>query len=119
MGALGASGSVFANALANSADVVIGLGTRYTDFTTASNTLFAPDAAFVNINVAELDAHKEAGLPLVGDAREVLAELAELLGDHAVAPAYRTQVQEAAGGPVLVWAPHQRPIDGYGPPDRW
>ena len=62
--ALGASGSVFANALANEADVIIGIGTRYTDFTTASNTLFTnPDVQFVNINVTELDAYKESGSP--------------------------------------------------------
>ena len=70
--ALGASGSVFANALANEADVIIGIGTRYTDFTTASNTLFTnPDVQFVNINVTELDAYKESGLALIGDAREI------------------------------------------------
>ena len=77
--ALGASRSVFANALANEADVIIGIGTRYTDFTTASNTLFTnPDVQFVNINVTELDAYKESGLALIGDAREIITELAEL-----------------------------------------
>ena len=81
--ALGASGSVFANALANQADLIIGIGTRYTDFTTASNTLFAnPEVKFVNLNVTELDAYKESALGLVGDARESLRELTELLADH-------------------------------------
>ena len=95
--ALGASGSVFANKLANDADLIIGIGTRYTDFTTASNTLFRnPDVQFVNLNVTELDAYKESALGLVGDARESIAELAELLGDHSVSAEYRAEVEQAA-----------------------
>ena len=95
--ALGASGSVFANALANEADVIIGIGTRYTDFTTASNTMFTnPDVKFVNINVTELDAYKESGLALIGDARETLTELADLLSDYSVEDAYRSEVTQAA-----------------------
>ena len=97
--ALGASGSVFANALANAADVIIGIGTRYTDFTTASNTMFTnPDVQFVNINVAELDALKESATALVGDARETLVELGELLGAYSVDAAYRAEVEQAADG---------------------
>jgi 3D-(3,5/4)-trihydroxycyclohexane-1,2-dione acylhydrolase (decyclizing) len=80
LGALGSSGSAHANELAGQADVVIGIGTRYTDFTTASNTMFKkPGVRFVNLNVAEVDAFKESGIPLVGDARETLAELTEAL----------------------------------------
>ena len=76
-------GRYYANALANEADVIIGIGTRYTDFTTASNTLFTnPDVQFVNINVTELDAYKESGLALIGDAREIITELADLLTDY-------------------------------------
>ncbi|HWJ53016.1 MAG TPA: 3D-(3,5/4)-trihydroxycyclohexane-1,2-dione acylhydrolase (decyclizing) [Propionibacteriaceae bacterium] len=97
--ALGASGSVFANALANQADLIIGIGTRYTDFTTASNTMFSTEGVqFVNINVTELDAYKESALGLVGDARESLLELADLLGDHHVDAAYRAEVEKAADG---------------------
>jgi 3D-(3,5/4)-trihydroxycyclohexane-1,2-dione acylhydrolase (decyclizing) len=97
--ALGASGSVFANKLANEADVIIGIGTRYTDFTTASNTLFAnAGVQFVNLNVTELDAYKESALGLVGDARESLTELAALLGDHSVSTEYRAEVEQAAAG---------------------
>ena len=95
--AVGASGSVFANKLANDADVIIGIGTRYTDFTTASNTLFTnPDVQFVNINVAELDAYKESALALVGDARETIVELADLLGEYRVDAAYRSEAEKAA-----------------------
>jgi 3D-(3,5/4)-trihydroxycyclohexane-1,2-dione acylhydrolase (decyclizing) len=97
LGALGTSGSAYANRFANDADVVIGIGTRYTDFTTASNTLFRnPGVKFVNINVAEIDAHKEAGLPLVGDAREVLADLAELLSGWTTGEVFRSEVRQAA-----------------------
>ncbi|MEZ3161163.1 3D-(3,5/4)-trihydroxycyclohexane-1,2-dione acylhydrolase (decyclizing) [Microbacterium sp. BWT-B31] len=85
LGAVGASGSRFANDIARDADVVIGIGTRYTDFTTASNTLFGnPDVRFVNINVAEIDALKESATPLVGDARETLIELLEALDGWSV-----------------------------------
>jgi 3D-(3,5/4)-trihydroxycyclohexane-1,2-dione acylhydrolase (decyclizing) len=95
--ALGASGSVFANKLANDADVIIGIGTRYTDFTTASNMLFTnPDVQFVNINVTELDAYKESALALIGDARETIAELADLLGGFSVNAAYRSEAEKAA-----------------------
>ena len=97
--ALGASGSVFANALANQADLIIGIGTRYTDFTTASNTMFSTEGVqFVNLNVTELDAYKESALGLVGDARESIIELADLLGDHQVDAAYRAEVEKAADG---------------------
>jgi 3D-(3,5/4)-trihydroxycyclohexane-1,2-dione acylhydrolase (decyclizing) len=95
--AIGASGTAFANTLAQGADVVIGIGTRYTDFTTASNTLFAdPDVQFVNLNVTELDALKESGTAVVGDARESIVELTELLSDYAVDPEYRAETERAA-----------------------
>ncbi|WP_248961609.1 3D-(3,5/4)-trihydroxycyclohexane-1,2-dione acylhydrolase (decyclizing) [Sphaerisporangium perillae] len=74
LGAIGHTGTAAANALAREADLVIGVGTRYTDFTTASRTLFG-DARFVNLNVAAFDAAKHAGAMLVGDAREGLAVL--------------------------------------------
>jgi 3D-(3,5/4)-trihydroxycyclohexane-1,2-dione acylhydrolase (decyclizing) len=81
LGAIGASGSAQANGVLAAADLVIGIGTRYTDFTTASRTLFAADTTFVNINVAELDSFKNAGLALTGDARATLELLAtELAG---------------------------------------
>jgi len=97
LGALGASGSKYANGFARDADVVIGIGTRYTDFTTASNTLFAnPDVAFVNINVAEIDAYKESAIGLVGDARETLAELREALGGFALDAAEVAATEQAA-----------------------
>ena len=72
LGAIGATGTTAANAIARDADVVLGVGTRWSDFTTASRSLFAEDARFVNLNVASVDAFKHAGLPLVADARDGL-----------------------------------------------
>jgi 3D-(3,5/4)-trihydroxycyclohexane-1,2-dione acylhydrolase (decyclizing) len=80
LGAVGATGTSAANLYARDADLIIGIGTRYSDFTTASKTQFQhPDVRFININVAEFDAHKHHALPLVGDARATLEELLTLL----------------------------------------
>ena len=75
LGAIGATGTTAANAIAREADVILGVGTRWSDFTTASRSLFAEDARFVNLNVARVDAFKHAGLPLVADARDGLEAL--------------------------------------------
>ncbi|MEP7089310.1 MAG: thiamine pyrophosphate-dependent enzyme, partial [Nocardioidaceae bacterium] len=76
VGALGATGTAAADALAAEADVVIGVGTRYSDFTTASRTVFAAeDVRFVNINVSAFDAHKQSAVSVVADAREALTAL--------------------------------------------
>ncbi|SCG75103.1 3D-(3,5/4)-trihydroxycyclohexane-1,2-dione acylhydrolase (decyclizing) [Micromonospora inositola] len=90
MGAIGSTGTTAANALAREADVVIGIGTRYSDFTTASRTAFQdPGIRFVNINISRFDAGKHAGLPVVADAREALTALTAALQGYAVDPAYR------------------------------
>jgi 3D-(3,5/4)-trihydroxycyclohexane-1,2-dione acylhydrolase (decyclizing) len=97
LGAIGATGTTAANAFAREADVVLGVGTRYSDFTTASRSIFAsPPVRFVNLNVAGLDAHKQAGLPLVADAREGLVALTEALRGHDTGPAYRTRAARLA-----------------------
>ncbi|MGY5107007.1 thiamine pyrophosphate-dependent enzyme, partial [Streptomyces sp. 900105245] len=77
-------------------DLVIGVGTRYTDFTTASATLFAnPDVRFLNLNVAAFDAHKLSAKPLVADARAGLAALSGALdGDCRAEPGYVTEYTE-------------------------
>jgi 3D-(3,5/4)-trihydroxycyclohexane-1,2-dione acylhydrolase (decyclizing) len=87
VGAIGATGTTAADALAAEADVVIGVGTRYSDFTTGSKTVFAnPDVRFVNLNVTGLDAHKLSAEALVGDARRGLEQLtASLAGWQAPA----------------------------------
>src|SRR5262245_21278504 len=80
VGAIGATGTTAANALAREADVVLGVGTRYSHFPTASRTIFArPGVRFVNLNVAPIDSHKQAGLPLIADARLGLEALGEAL----------------------------------------
>lgn len=92
LGAVGATGTPGANITVREADLIIGVGTRYSDFTTASQTAFRnPDVRFININVAEFDAFKQAALPLVGDARETLLELSDRLSGWRVADAYRTR----------------------------
>ena len=90
MGGVGATGTFAANRVAAQADLVIGVGTRYSDFTTASKTAFQ-DAGlrFININVAEADSHKLGGLALTGDARATLEALVERLQGWAVADEYR------------------------------
>jgi 3D-(3,5/4)-trihydroxycyclohexane-1,2-dione acylhydrolase (decyclizing) len=94
LGAIGATGTSAANRLARVADLVIGVGTRYSDFTTASKTAFQdPEVRFININVTAFDAAKHAALGLVGDGRVTLDELAELLGDFHVEPSYRQQAE--------------------------
>jgi 3D-(3,5/4)-trihydroxycyclohexane-1,2-dione acylhydrolase (decyclizing) len=94
LGAIGATGTFAANRLAASCDLVVGVGTRYSDFTTASKTAFRnPDVRFVNVNVAELDAVKHAGVPLVGDARAVLERLRALLAGWTVDRAYRDEAE--------------------------
>ena len=95
LGAIGVTGTFAANRIARDADLVIGIGTRYSDFTTASKTAFQnPDVRFVNINVAEFDATKHSGLALVGDARATLEELLFELGDYRTSPEYRAHAAE-------------------------
>jgi len=97
LGAIGSTGTTAANAFARDADVVLGVGTRYSDFTTASRTAFqAQGVRFVNVNVAAFDAAKHAGVAVVADARETLTALSGALRGHAVEPAYRQRARELA-----------------------
>ena len=92
LGAVGVTGTLAANRIAAEADLVIGVGTRWTDFTTASKTAFRnPGVRFVNVNVADFDAVKYDGVALVGDARATLERLAELLGGWSVPAGYRDE----------------------------
>jgi len=85
LGAIGVTGTPGANIAARDADLVIAVGTRLSDFTTASKTAFQnPDVQFININVAEFDAFKHAGLPLVADARVTLEALGAALAAYRV-----------------------------------
>jgi 3D-(3,5/4)-trihydroxycyclohexane-1,2-dione acylhydrolase (decyclizing) len=93
LGAVGVTGTFAANQIAASADVVIGIGTRWSDFTTASKTSFRnPDVRFVNVNVADFDAAKLDGVALVADARVTLQRLAVALEGYQVEPEYRELV---------------------------
>ena len=95
LGGVGVTGCSAANEIAREADVVIGVGTRYTDFTTASKWLFREDARFININVSEFQALKLDALPVVADAKRALPALLAAVGGYQ-AP-YTTEVAEARG----------------------
>ncbi|MEZ0074262.1 3D-(3,5/4)-trihydroxycyclohexane-1,2-dione acylhydrolase (decyclizing) [Planotetraspora sp. GP83] len=109
VGAIGHTGTAAANALAREADLVIGVGTRYSDFTTASRTLFG-EARFLNVNVMAFDAAKHSGVSLVADAREGLRSL-DVNGWRAdrewtarattLSQDWQAEVTKAYGGPTL------------------
>src|SRR5215212_9760077 len=95
LGAIGSTGTTAANAIARDADVLIGIGTRYSDFTTGSRTAFQnPDVRFVNVNVAGLDAIKQAGIAIQADARETLKALLPLLDGYRVDDSYVAEYTE-------------------------
>ena len=95
MGAVGATGTLAANRLARDADLILGIGTRYSDFTTASMTAFQnPHVRFVNLNTAEFDANKVGAIPLVADAREGLLQLSAALAEFRVDPEYAAECAE-------------------------
>ena len=99
VGAMGVTGTSAANQLARDADLIIGVGTRYSDFTTASVTAFQnPGVRFININVTEFDAAKHSALPLVGDARVTLEELAEAVRPYKVTSNYSDAIKNLRTG---------------------
>jgi 3D-(3,5/4)-trihydroxycyclohexane-1,2-dione acylhydrolase (decyclizing) len=94
LGAIGATGTFAANRLAANADLVIGIGTRWSDFTTASKTAFPAAERFLNVNVADFDAAKNAGIRVVADARVALEQLIVTLEGWSVDGAYRTEAAQ-------------------------
>jgi len=93
LGAVGATGTPGANKISGEADLVIGIGTRYSDFTTASKTAFQnSEVKFININVAEFDSFKHGALPLTGDAKVCLEELSGLLSGFKTDSAYQQEI---------------------------
>lgn len=99
LGGIGVTGTPAANRLAAEADLVVGVGTRYSDFTTASKSLFPPGARFVNINVGSRDAGKLDGMAVLADARLALTALARLLDGYrttwgAAVPEARARLEE-------------------------
>ena len=111
LGGIGTTGCSAANEIAREADVVIGVGTRYTDFTTASKWLFREDAKFVNINVSEFQALKLDAVPVVADAKKALPVLLEALDGYR-AP-YTDEVTQARAR----WKQELERLDGitFGP----
>jgi 3D-(3,5/4)-trihydroxycyclohexane-1,2-dione acylhydrolase (decyclizing) len=96
LGGVGATGTRGANLLARDADLVIVIGSRLSDFTTASKTAFQHERVrFIAINVAEIDAGKQSALPLVGDARAVLEELLPLVDGYRVSAEYTETIASA------------------------
>jgi 3D-(3,5/4)-trihydroxycyclohexane-1,2-dione acylhydrolase (decyclizing) len=91
VGAIGSTGTTAANALARRADVVIGVGTRWSDFTTASRTAFGAQARFISCNITRFDAAKNAGAAVVADARTALVHLREAVAGWSVDPSYREE----------------------------
>ncbi len=95
LGAMGVTGTPGANITARETDLVIGIGTRYSDFTTASKTAFQnARVRFININIAGFDAHKQAALPIVADARAALEDLSETLEGHHVPAEHRARAEQ-------------------------
>jgi 3D-(3,5/4)-trihydroxycyclohexane-1,2-dione acylhydrolase (decyclizing) len=95
LGAIGATGTAAANTLAREADVVIGIGTRWSDFTTASKSAFQdPGVRFVNVNVTGFDAAKQSGLAVVADAREALVALGDALSGYRAPEQWRAAASE-------------------------
>lgn len=93
LGGIGVTGCSAANEIARKADLVIGVGTRYTDFTTASRWLFKENAKFVNINISQFQALKLDAVPVFADAKVALPELAKLLKGYK--PAYKDEIKKA------------------------
>src|SRR5437870_12032151 len=95
LGAMGVTGTFAANRVAREADLVIGIGTRYSDFTSASKTAWQnPKVKFINVNIAEFDAFKHSALPMVADARAAITALARALRGWKVSDAYRQRTEK-------------------------
>ncbi|MFE4080258.1 3D-(3,5/4)-trihydroxycyclohexane-1,2-dione acylhydrolase (decyclizing) [Paenarthrobacter sp. YIM B13468] len=98
LGALGVTGTVGANEIADGADVVVTVGSRLQDFITASHSLFQnPDVKFVNLNVGSFDAHKMGSFPVIGDAKLNLAALRERLAavGYSTSDEFRSDIADA------------------------
>ena len=104
LGAIGVTGTSAANAAATAADVVLAIGTRLQDFTTASRTLFAKCTRFLHVNVNAYDAHKHDSIAIIGDAREVLQQLGEALAGYRVPQTWSDSVAAARAGWEEAWS---------------
>ncbi|MDE2516095.1 MAG: 3D-(3,5/4)-trihydroxycyclohexane-1,2-dione acylhydrolase (decyclizing) [Rhodospirillales bacterium] len=116
LGALGVTGTAAANALAGEADLVLAIGTRLADFTTASRSLFG-GARLIALNVQSFDAAKHGALPLVADARAGIAALDQALGDWRAPQAWAAQAQQEKRQWREAAAQYTAPGDGALPAD--
>ena len=95
LGAMGATGTKGASEIAKNADVVIGIGTRYGDFTSASKSAWQnPEVTFININIAELDAFKQSAIPLQGDAKQTIEILTKSLKGYNTGKTYVQKIKK-------------------------
>ncbi|HJS90985.1 MAG TPA: 3D-(3,5/4)-trihydroxycyclohexane-1,2-dione acylhydrolase (decyclizing) [Steroidobacteraceae bacterium] len=118
LGAIGVTGTSAANAAAAAADVIVAIGTRLQDFTTASRTLFSGCTRFIQVNVNSHDAHKHGAVAVIGDAREVLAGLRQALADHRVPRAWSDSVAAERMAWDEAWSCAVRaPVNGGLPTD--
>jgi 3D-(3,5/4)-trihydroxycyclohexane-1,2-dione acylhydrolase (decyclizing) len=93
IGSTGVSGTAAGIEICRGADLIVSIGCRLTDFTTASKSAFEnPDVRFVGINVVEMDAYKHAAIPVVSDARAALEDLQELLAGFTTSAEYRSRI---------------------------
>lgn len=110
LGGIGVTGNSAANTIAKESDLIIGVGTRFTDFTTASKWLFQhPDVRFLSINLSGFDAGKLDALPLIGDVKVCLAELLPALKNARYHAAYSGEVEAAQVG----WRAEMERLSGY------
>jgi len=111
LGAIGVTGTSAANATAAAADVVVAIGTRLQDFTTASRTLFPKCGRFLQVNVNTYDAYKHGASAIIGDAREVLDGLRQALAGHRVPKAWSDSVAAERAAWDRAWSQAVRPPD--------
>jgi len=109
LGAIGVTGTSAANAAAAAADLVLAIGTRLQDFTTASRTLFPKCTRFLQVNVNSYDAYKHDAIAIIGDAREVLEELREALAGHRVSQAWSDSIAAERAAWDEAWSLAVRP----------
>ena len=116
LGGVGVTGNAAANMIAKQADVVIGVGTRFSDFTTASKSLFQnPDVRFVTINTDRFDAYKMDAVKAVGDAKATLAKLDAALESVGYKTAYVNEIAEAKA----VWTAEMEKLSSYSVDDSF
>ena len=116
LGAIGVTGTSAANTAASTADVVLAIGSRLQDFTTASRTLFPRCTRFLQVNVNAYDAHKHGSIALIGDAREVLERLREALSGYQVPQAWSDSVAAARAAWESAWHRAVQPPAAQGVP---